>query len=169
MKMVQKVLSLIRKEELWLSIFVVALLIKLYMLIQISVLNSMQVMPMHQWEVRDKSKVLVRLRTFLTKLVYIYVCVCVCVCVFVRESAWTIDCKGMPTWLELFYTRRWRKRVRFTFIFLHFLCSCFCKLFFFLVTSSKLVARYHTPRRLNVIATCDASFIYDLFQKMGFK
>ena len=46
------------------------LLIKLEKLIQISVLISVQVRPIQKWEIYDKSKIWVRLRTFLTTLIY---------------------------------------------------------------------------------------------------
>ena len=54
------------------------LLIKLEKLIQISVLISVQMKPLQRLEVYNKSKILVRLRTFSMALACMYVCMYVC-------------------------------------------------------------------------------------------
>ena len=69
----KKVPSLTQKEEIKLNIFlcgnILPLFIKLEKLIQISVLISVQVSSIQCWEVCDKSKILMKLRTFWTTLV----------------------------------------------------------------------------------------------------
>ena len=74
------------------------ILIKLEKLSQILVLISMQMRPKQWWDVCDKSKIWVRIRTFwMTHYIYIYIyiyvcvceggCMCVCVCMHAQWHA----------------------------------------------------------------------------------